>query len=183
MRVPAIGCTVPHCSARGRVVFYDIQRSWRPDQWLHPVRLAHHHTHRGGSPPPLIRTFATCAMGWMGSGAGTSVKSLLPPCTDHGIPCQEVCFSMIRAFPAAFLHFPQGIHRLGNGNPRISQIFTDSPRFSWIFRIFYNSLFLVRNHILEAQEHANNHNRDFLMWDCFQLDGARQSLIGWQPPR
>ena len=65
----------------------------------------------GGSPPPLIRTFATCAMGWMGSGAGTSVKSLLPPCTDHGKPCQEACFSMIGAFPTSFLHFPQGIHR------------------------------------------------------------------------
>ena len=51
------------------------------------------------------------------------------------------------------------------------------------FPDFYNSLFLVRNHILEAQEHVNNHNRDFLIWDCFELDGARQSLVGWQPPR
>ena len=126
----------------GRVLFYAIRRSGRPDQWLHPVRLAHQHTHRegGGGPPPLIRTSATCAMGWMGSGAGTSVKSLLPPCTDHGIPCQEVCFSIIRALTTAFLHFPQGIHRFAR-EIREFHIFPQNSRdfhsFSGIFTIHY----------------------------------------------
>ena len=72
------------------------------------------------------------------------------------------------------------------GLPRKSEHFTYFHRIPVIFidfPDFYNSLFLVRNHILEAQEHVNNHNRDFLIWDCFELDGARQSLVGWQPPR